>query len=410
MEKYFNLVFNYKRLLIANILVLLSKCIVILFFKEQFSVFEDYTIAVNLIKYHQYSEFINLGSTAYKLPIYPLFVSVFVYLFNSEALRYAAVAQSALFFLVPVLMCKITRFFNQEKVGIAAGYLFLLSPAYYFYSFIIEATNIFVPLFLYWIYLYLKIWFRDSGSFKGYIFFSFISGILFLTQVVVIPIAGILILSLLIFKKINFKNLILISFGTVLFYSPWVIRNYVVFDKIIISKTPVWQNIYFGFKDNVQFFNDLKLIPLKRDETLYEMRNEHDEFIYEKVFKNEVRKVTNFEPHFFVKKAVGNFICLWYVPLKYYNDNSLSVLVTRKLYIIVLNILTIISLVFLYRRSKLLFYFSLLFFANFTFPYLIGHAANIRFKLDFEWYQLILVSYLLVILYQKSKQKKNVIS
>jgi hypothetical protein len=61
-------------------------------FKEQFSVFEDYTIAVNLIKYHQYSEFINLGSTAYKLPIYPLFVSVFVYLFNSEALRYAASA------------------------------------------------------------------------------------------------------------------------------------------------------------------------------------------------------------------------------------------------------------------------------------------------------------------------------
>lgn len=171
MEKYFNLVFNYKRLLIANILVLLSKCIVILFFKEQFSVFEDYTIAVNLIKYHQYSEFINLGSTAYKLPIYPLFVSIFVYLFDSEALRYAAVAQSVLFFLVPVLMCKITRFFNQEKVGIAAGYLFLLSPAYYFYSFIIEATNIFVPLFLYWIYLYLKIWFRDSGVLKA-IFFS----------------------------------------------------------------------------------------------------------------------------------------------------------------------------------------------------------------------------------------------
>jgi hypothetical protein len=79
---------------------------------------------------------------------------------------------------------------------------------------------------------------------------------------------------------------------------------------MIISKTPVWQNIYFGFKDNVQFFDDLKLIPLKRDEALYEMRSEHDEFLYEKVFKNEVRKVTNFEPHFFVKKAVGNFICL----------------------------------------------------------------------------------------------------
>lgn len=49
------------------------------------------------------------------------------------------------------------------------------------------------------------------------------------------------------FSKIKFKHLFIITFISIILYSPWVIRNYQVFDKIILTKTHVWQNVHFGY-------------------------------------------------------------------------------------------------------------------------------------------------------------------
>lgn len=45
-----------------------------------------------------------------------------------------------------------------------------------------------------------------------------------------------------------------------------------------------------------------------------------------------------------------------------------------------------------YKKNKNVFYFFTFIFLGFTIPYMIGHASNIRFKLDFEWVQLILLA------------------
>ena len=57
----------------------------------------------------------------------------------------------------------------------------------------------------------------------------------------------------------------------------------------------------------------------------------------------------------------------------------------RKIFVLLLNFFTIISLFYLFKSNRKLFYLSILFFINFTLPYSVGHAANTRFKLDFEW-------------------------
>ena len=396
---------SYQNLIIATLALVVLKILYITVFQKEFLGNEDFLIAKNVVQYHQYSQFINQGGTAFKLPVYPYVISFFILLQGTNALIGLAVFQAILSFFIPLLIYKIINLFGFKDVGILAGFLFICSPAYFLYPGIIEATNIFVPILLLWFYLYFRVWILSEIRTLDFIILGIVTALLSLTQVVICPLAFLMIVALLFFKKIDFKGFTIIFFVAMVFYSPWVIRNYYVFDKIVLSKTPAWQNIYFGFTPKGQLLDDLKLVSKKRDHYLYQMSDTVSELTMENIYKNEVMKATNKEPHYFIKKAASNFLCLWFVPPKYFEDNSLPVLAGRKIYVIILNILTLLSLACLYKKSRLLFWFSLLLFANFSVPYMIGHAANMRFKLDFEWYQLILVSYLIIEL--SKSHKKN---
>ncbi|MCG2792368.1 MAG: glycosyltransferase family 39 protein [Weeksellaceae bacterium] len=403
---------SYFNLLVATAVVTGLKVLYIVFVQKEFVGIEDFTIAKNIVTFHQYSEFINLGGTAFKLPVYPIFISLFIAFFGSKALFGVALFQAFLSFSVPMLLYKILKLFGSEKVGVLSGFLYLMSPAYFLYSGIIEATNVFVPLLLLWFFLYFKIWFSKENKPFSLVFFGLATSFLFLTQVVIVPLACLLIAGLLIFKRVNFKNLMLIICTASLFYAPWVVRNYYVFDQVVLSKTPTWQNIYFGFTPKGQLLHDLQLISAARDNSLYQMRDQNDELVMEQVYKKETLKATHGEPYFFIRKAASNLLCLWFVPPKYFEDHSLQVLLGRKIYVLILDLLTAFSLFYLYRRSKIVFWFSLLFFANFSFPYMIGHAANMRFKLDFEWYQLVLAAFLLLEVFGdlQSAKKRHCVS
>ncbi|WP_379966044.1 hypothetical protein [Epilithonimonas sp. UC225_85] len=410
MFKKLKALLSYRNLLIANFFIVIFKIIYIAIIQKEFLANEDFTIAENIVKYHQYSEIISLGGTAFKLPAYPFCIAFFIWIAGKKALLTLAIFQSLLSFFTPVFLYKILKLFKFEKTGILAGFLFIFSPAYFLYSGSIEATNIFIPVLLLWFYLYFKIWFSTDNKSGDFISLGVVTSALFLIQVVTVPLSCIMILSMLLFKKVNFRNFSFLVFTVVILYSPWVIRNYYVFDQLVLSKTPAWQNIYFGFTQNGQLSDDLKLIPKDRDYYIYSLRYKVSELTMEKIYKQEVIKVTNLKPEIFIKKAAINLLCLWYVPPKYFDNDSLSVLLGRKIYVIFLDIFTLISLVILYKRSKILFCFSVLFFANFSFPYMIGHAANMRFKLDFEWYQLILTAYLFLVIFQKFRKTENLVS
>ncbi|PZU89408.1 MAG: hypothetical protein DI529_04265 [Chryseobacterium sp.] len=395
---------SYKNLIITNIIIVILKIMYVTMIQKEFSTLEDYTIAYNLVNYHQYSEYIQQGGTAFKLPVYPFFIGFFLYFLGDKALIGVAVFQAILSFFSPVFIYRILKLFGYEKIGVLSGILFIVSPAYFLYPEIIEASNVFIPILLLWFYLYFRIWFLIDVKKSNFVILGVVTALLFLTQVVIVPLSCLMILGLLLFKKSSFKNVFYLVFTVIVLYSPWIVRNYFVFDKIILSKSPVWQNIYYGFTPNGQLLDDLKLITNERDDYLYHLRNDVNELKMEEIYKKEVEKMTHWESSYFIKKAASNLLCLWYVPPKYFYDNSLSILFGRKIYVILLDFFTIMSLILLYRKSKALFYFSILFFVSFSFPYVIGHAANTRFKLDFEWYQLILVSFVVIELINKNKK------
>lgn len=395
LKKIINNLLQVKILLIFNIVIFIAKFI--FSYKNKFSTncFEDWSIASNIAKYGVYSEFIEVGSTAYKLPVYPLFLSAIIYLFPKNAFESIIIIQHIIYFFIPILFILIARLFNAEKIGILTGFIFLFSPAYFFYSNIIEVTNVFIPVLLIWIYFYLKIYLKNYKTNYIYILFSLITAILFLTQIVVVPISILLIIYLLISKKLNFKNWISIVVFSSVFYSPWVIRNYIVFDRFIPTKTPVWQNIYLSYTSSVNILDDVKLISDKNSEEIFRLRRHVSEFEMEKIYKRETLKVLDGKQNIVFLKMAQNVMLLWYVPPRYFYDHSMKIVFGRKIFVLLLNFFTIISLFYLFKSNRKLFYLSILFFINFTLPYSVGHAANTRFKLDFEWYQYFLVSYLI---------------
>lgn len=355
--------------------------------------FEDWDIARNIVEHGSYSEFISVGPTAYKLPMYPLFLSVFMYLFPHNYAEIIVVVQHFIFFLVPIFIILILKIFNKKDSGILAGYIFIFSPAYFYYSNVYEVTNIFISIFLVWIFVYLKIFAGHFKKRKYFVLLGVCTAVLFLTQVIVAPLVSLLLFSLIFYRTIHWKSILITCCIAVICYSPWIVRNYITFDKFIPTKTPVWQNIYLSYTPAPNIWKDLNIISEKDESITFEERRIVNEFDMELVYQRKVENALKGNQSKVIKKAVQNALLIWTVPSRYFYDNSLNILLGRKFFLLIIHALSIISLVHFYKNGKrLMVSVFLLVFVSFTIPYMIGHASNMRFKLDFEWLQYILVA------------------
>ncbi len=397
---------NWKSFLVFNILIFFTKIIFSANNNFNAEFFEDWSIARNIAVHGTYSWNINFGSSVYKLPVYPLFLSFFIKCFGViKSVKFIIITQHIFYFFVPLLIIKIFDNFNLKITGFLSAYFFIFSPAYFYYSNILEATNIFILLFAIWIYFYSIIWTKSKSNAVLLIIFSVVTAIVALTQVVVIPIMGVLILLLIFYKKLSLKNTVVVASIALLVYSPWVIRNYMTFDKVIISKSPVWQNVFLGYIPDYQILPSNHFITENEKKVVFKKVAANDEFVSEKIYEKEVVKIVDKDQLAPIKKGLNNFISLWFVPKKYFDDNGLSILIGRKVYVACINLLLLISLIYFFRNNKKIFLFCGILFIGFTIPYLIGHAANIRFKLDFEWIQLSIISLFIFFKYLQPYKK-----
>ncbi|MDV7699437.1 hypothetical protein N6B72_21160 [Chryseobacterium soli] len=174
-----------------------------------------------------------------------------------------------------------------------------------------------------------------------------------------------------------------------------------------MSKSPVWQNVYLGYVSEYQILPDNHFITEQDEKKIAVQIGENDEFVGEQIYENEVHKIIEADQWAPLKKGINNLISLWYVPKRYFDDNSLSILVGRKAYVVIINILLFLSLLYFFKNNKPLFLFLCVVFAGFTFPYLVGHAANIRFKLDFEWIQTSVIALFIFLKYLNVKKTSD---
>ncbi|ROL62219.1 hypothetical protein D9V86_01770 [Bacteroidetes/Chlorobi group bacterium ChocPot_Mid] len=371
-------------------------------FVSDFKSFEDFRIASNLVAGNGYCLVPEWGSTAIKSPGYPLFLSLFVLLFGSVAKTAIVIFQQILFASIPFLLIILAnewgKFRNNSdfwhKIGFISGWLFLVHPSYFYYPNVIEVTNLFIPLIVAFFIFLLKSLNAQSNfasnnrKFFYYSLSSLLCGMLWLTQPIVIPIL-LLILIFLLIKKLFRFSIIYITF-TVILIAPWAIRNYIEFDHLIISKSPFWMNLYYGWLPEYHNQKRYDIIPDKvKDDIRSKLENGESDLQTEKIFKKIFLKYTTENPWLYAEKTLYQTLCYWYMPPGYWNDTRLTYIYGRKLPVIILNLLLIpgIYLLFKYdRKTALIILLTLLYF---TIVYSLTSSANIRYKLDIEWLELL---------------------
>ncbi|MCX5815530.1 MAG: hypothetical protein NTX75_04710 [Proteobacteria bacterium] len=394
-----------KNLLLLSILYFIFKTLFSIVFVQSFTSVEDYVIAINVVMGNGYCYYPELGPTAFKTPVYPLFLALiisFTHLFNKLPI---VIVQHLLLSIVPYLLYKLSKLFLNEKQSIMSGLLFMICPTFFYYSNVIEVTNLFIPVFISWAIVYLNL-IKQLYDFQWikYISLSFSTKTLkiilpFLTALVILtqPVAGLVIavgLFAILYKR-SYGYFALSVCIIAMLISPWVIRNYIVFDRFVPTKTSLWLNFYAGYFMSSHGSNKYKFIPdsVENKNKYFDYYMLQNEIEFDQELKKEFIGFVIKNPYLYLEKTVLQMYLFWTFTQRYINDYSLNFLISRRLPVYFLNIFFVIGMFFVFRQNKPLFWILLFIFLNFTLVYGLTQMINVKYKLDIEWLEFLAIAF-----------------
>jgi len=386
-ELKINKFLNFKYLVILNVIFLCIGLAISVLGVDNYNSVEDYRIAENIAKGIGFVHVEHLGFTSVKAPIYPYICAFFIKLFPNDS-KFAIVLFNHLSkFFIPIMFALALKTFNKEKVGLIAGFLFILHPSYLFYPNVIEPTNLFILSCLAWLNFYSRS--SVANSKLDIINSGIFGGLTILIQPIALPI----ILLAHLFKITSGKKYILSLVVILMVLIPWTIRNYDVHGKFVLIKSPMWFNFYYGYKEEMTETNKFDIISKEDTDKIDSLRNVIDDVSMEKHYKEAFIKATAANPEVYIERVAFNFINYWTFVPRYRDNYSLSFLIVRRIPVYLLNFLFIFSCFALFKSFTKELVATLIPIAYFTFIYSIFYASNIRYKLDIEWVQLILIGY-----------------
>ncbi len=340
---------------------------------------EDWYIAKHIAQGSGYS--LSNGPTALKTPIYPLFLTPAAF-FGDFGKLLASCLQHILLFLSTLFFFKagILRF--GRNFAFVSTLIYTLHPAYVYYPFVLESTALTIPLcILFWFMgEYSK---SQSRNVKSTILLGWLIA---LNQPILLP--GIFALQLFYFGKK--ENLLTLIVTAVIIFAPWTIRNAMTFGSFIPSKSPMWMNLYEGMQNDVSF-------------------QEHKQIEFSRKYMNDVQLEKEYKPivlrqftqHFAVyfERSMHRFTEFWMIPDRYKDQIvNPTIIFSRILPQSLLGIGFILSVIFIFgkkstltvdNRHFLILLIGIMLYVSII--YSLTQASNIRFKLDIEWMQILLL-------------------
>lgn len=383
---------TFKTLVVLTSLVAVCKILISLLCKVNVALVEDYNIAVNLVSGVGYVLNPAVGPTALKAPGYPLFLSLFLALFGVKAVWSIAIAQHLLSACYPLLTFKICRKMLSPRAAFLASVLWLVHPSYLYYSFAVEATNLFLFVALIWLWRYVSA-LQDLPGFdwKQALLLGGLSAACYLVQPVsAVPIAAALLYLL--FRS-RLSCVVALVFAGAIGITPWTIRNYVVFGKIIPGKSPFYMNLYSGFLTPSYGRKDFEILDYETVVRMEALATELNDVAMEERYKAVVLPLIRAHPGLYLKKCLWQAGVYWYVPPLYFDNYTLAFIVGRRIPSALCDIAFLVTAAVLFRRNKKLFVAYVGVMAYFTLVYATTVTFNIRFKLDSEWLVFIAVGF-----------------
>lgn len=339
---------------------------------------EDWYIACNIAAGNGYS--LSNGPTALKTPIYPLFLTPTA-LLGEYGKVLASALQHIMWSFATILLYKASILRFGTIFAFAATLIFALHPAYVYYPFVLESTALTVPLFI-------CFWFLAEQAKHGTLNVKIpmlIGWLTAMTQPILMP--GIVALQLLFFGKRNLPALMLTA---IVIFTPWIIRNALTFEAFIPSKSPMWMNFYEGMQQDVSSQEKIHIESL---------RTYMNDVQLEKEYKPIVMRQFLEQFPIYIERSMHRFTEFWVIPDRYRDQMwTPKLIVSRMLPQAILGLGFIMAFFLVFRKKPhissddrrfLITLIGIMLYVSCV--YSLTQAANIRFKLDVEWLQILLL-------------------
>lgn len=159
--------------------------------------------------------------------------------------------QFALMAAFGVIIYKLTDLlFENKLIAFISGLLVVLHPGLIYYSSaMLHQLNLYILLFYSSIFLLCLCY--KKGELKYFILLGICGGLAVLTRATILPVIFLSLFLLVVCQRIiPLKKRILYSFAAILLLfavnTPWIIRNYLTFDKVIFAQTNKWEAFWVG--------------------------------------------------------------------------------------------------------------------------------------------------------------------
>ena len=315
-------------LLVYIAAVIFRSAIVYIFSWNRGPHFENYMIASNIILGKGYwfgwSGDIPKQPTALLPPIYTYFLVVFMKLFENP-LRIIYISQSFLNALgiIPAFYFG-KHLIKNRTAGIIAACLFAFFPEIAIEPSKLISEPLFIPCVVLVFYLYLK-WKAQFGQNRKYLNFFWL-GLILGTATLIKTTGSLIILALFlglaIEKKHRFKYIkaaVIMGFGFFIAISPWLIRNYIVFNKPLMIASNFGYNLWRGnnpFASGTEYQpnGEVSESALSEEYREYLRQNRpQQEIAMDKFYFNEAIKCIKHDPVRYIKlilKRIFYFIAI----------------------------------------------------------------------------------------------------
>lgn len=340
--------------------------------------------------------------TALNTPIYPLFLAVWLWIGGELPFLWVEICQAILSALLIYIIGKIGTQIVDPVTGLLSGLLIAFyPPLIYFCKQISPAifTTFFTALSFYCLLL-----FFGSPTWRKAIIAGFVWGVSLLVEpILLIALPGATLIMLVRGyyrgnKRELFPKLIIGAVLGFLVVTPWTVRNYLVFHRIVLLKSSFGLNFWLGNNPNATGFlytasGEPMQNTIPADMLAYlSSLNEAERYA---VLQREAWKWIKSNPTQFLRLTLKRLGYLWLISPTY-RVTSQNITEPRYFYVaryviqIVLLLLASAGGIVAYRQNRSILWMSLWWLTAFTIPYAISVAGNTRYRLPVEPILLIL--------------------
>ena len=299
------------------ILSLLSRSIIAYYYGDRVLENEWSILVSNLYNFGSFS-LLRFGDlfvpNLWMPPIYGYFIYLHAIFFGlgQSLVISVIISQIIISSFTSIIFYKITSIFFNRNLSLIGATIFSLFPIVVFSASQISSITIYLFLLLIFFYFFLK--FFNSQSYKLAVLIAAISGILILTRRDFVLIYFFSIFFSYFFFKVNLKKILFIILVTTITISPYLIKNYLVFDKMIIH-SGFGYNVWKAYNPNAKAegyytqSNDLKIKLQKIEKDIFYRINE------DKVYLTEAKKNIAEQPYKYLKLFFNRVFSYYFIDL-----------------------------------------------------------------------------------------------